>query len=909
MFHTKVTMKALYQYVVTLFILIPTFLSSCGDKSNGSWVLTTPAKTKIWLASIDTLSTYQWEGETFDSVANGKGILTVLRNDSIIDRRETIATFGAISDSDIVLVGSDEQYIGETVGDLFEGYGVYLKGSDIYIGNFHKGQPSGYLTLYRNKKVYYSGFWEAGAFHGEGTLYKEDGTIKTGEWNNGRLSQTLVDTQLKEGRYKGYVRDGHPDGLGYMKYNNGDEYQGTWKQGKYHNIGLLCQGQDSILGLWEEGKLVGDALCRTNDFIYEGGFVDNIPTGVGLLVSADGSFYSGSWMDGKRNGIGDMFFANGDTYSGDWEDNEFHGVGKFTYTRYFSSYEGGWKNGLQDGYGYYRSPSFAYRGEWEKGWMDGEGILVFKNGDRYEGTIHENKIDGIGTYEYTNGNRYEGEFVSGAISGNGIFQFKNGNRFEGEFYDGKIYGDGTLLLKTEDGAVSITGFWPLDGGFPKEASILFENGDLYEGPLVNGYPSSNGQWVSGEERLKKIEEIENSTIHKANEFYKKHKNTIDRCLVDVSAAVTAIEITCASTGVGIPVAAIAQGINVGINVIDGAASIASAGIDAVEARAKGENTSEVDSHLLTEVGMNITLVLVPKVVSKSVKPLNKAIKGIARSSAALVGKTRVLIKKTALTFSKGKLCNKVFRLSITAQSGVRKVERQLIQAKTTRDIMISTGRLLTRLKHQTISYSSYLNKLKKNPDLLNKLNLVGEGNSKILENNMKLMGLAKWVNKNERLKRYLGLKRQIEAHHIIPSNPSTESSRKAKEIWVKYFGSVNHPCNGIWLGRSNKATGYKLLAKGSNHSPNTREYEEYVGKVITETYNKYKKQYANNPEMMQKVLAESVDELKMKLYKGDLAIGGASHQVHTALSIFKESSSSIRENAVSLINSIQIATR
>lgn len=61
--------------------------------------------------------------------------------------------------------------------------------------------------------------------------------------------------------------------------------------------------------------------------------------------------------------------------------------------------------------------------------------------------------------------------------------------------------------------------------------------------------------------------------------------------------------------------------------------------------------------------------------------------------------------------------------------------------------------------------------------------------------------------------------------------------------------------------------------------------------------------------MMQKVLAESVDELKMKLYKGDLAIGGASHQVHTALSIFKESSSSIRENAVSLINSIQIATR
>ena len=80
-----------------------------------------------------------------------------------------------------------------------------------------------------------------------------------------------------------------------------------------------------------------------------------------------------------------------------------------------------------------------------------------------------------------------------------------------------------LYLKTKGEVVAITGFWPLGGGFPKEASMLFENGDLYEGPLINGYPSSNGQWVSGKERLKKIEKIENSSIHKINELYKKHK--------------------------------------------------------------------------------------------------------------------------------------------------------------------------------------------------------------------------------------------------------------------------------------------------------------------------------------------------------------------------------------------------
>ncbi|MFJ1366978.1 AHH domain-containing protein [Capnocytophaga canimorsus] len=899
-------MAVFYRNLIVIFGFL---ITSCTTKSDGSWVQTSPLESKVWLSDVDSQLTYSWEGQIFDSIAHGNGELIISKKGSIVNRLKVKAIYGAINHSDIVSVGTNEQYIGNTKEELFEGYGVYIKGSDIYIGNFHKGQPHGHLTLYRNKKIYYTGSWNLGLFHGKGTFYKEDGTVKIGEWEHGELTQTFVDSKLSNGHYKGYVKNTYPDGLGVMKYNNGNEFQGSWKQGNYHGLGLLLQDQDSIFGYWNEGKLTGDALYKTSSFIYDGGFVDNIPTGIGCLISSDGNYYSGSWIDGKRNGIGDIFFANGDRYSGEWENNEFHGIGKFIYNHDNSSYEGEWKNGLQDGQGNYNSPNFYYRGDWEKGWMDGEGILVFKNGDRYEGTIHENKIDGIGCYEYANGNRYEGEFVSGIIWGNGIFQFKDGNRFEGEFYKGKIYGDGTLLLKTKDETVAITGFWPLEGGFPKEASMLFENGDLYEGPLVNGYPSPNGVWVSGEERLKKIEEIESSTIHKANEFYKKHRETINWYLVGASAIVTAIEASCASTVIGAPFAVIAHGINVGINVIDATASMASAGIDAAEARARGEDASEAEDRLLKEVGMNVALVLVPKVISKGVKPLNKAIKGVFRSSAALVGRTGTLIKKSALKFGKGKLCNKVSKLSISIQSGGRKVEKALIQSKTTRDLMIASGRLLTKLKHQVVTYNAYLTKIKKRPELFKKLNLTGEGSSKVLEKNMRLMGLEKWLNKNERIKRYLGLKRQVEAHHIIPSNPMTESAKKAKEIWVKYFGSVDHPCNGIWLGRSNKSNGYKFLAKGSNHSPNTREYEEYVGKFINDTYNKYKKQYANNPEMMQKVLAESVDEIKKKLYKGNLAIGGASHQVHTTLSIFKESGSIIKENAQPLINSIQIATK
>ena len=299
-----------------------------------------------------------------------------------------------------------------------------------------------------------------------------------------------------------------------------------------------------------------------------------------------------------------------------------------------------------------------------------------------------------------------------------------------------------------------------------------------------------------------------------------------------------------------------------------------------------------------EFGMAAAQIIVPKVCAKVAKPLGKAVKGVVRSSASLIGKGgSAVVKKSAFKFLKGKLCNRVCKLSISVQKGARKVEKALIQSESTRKLMIATGRLFTRLKDQTVSFGAYIDQIKRNPELLKRLNLSGEGSSKVLEKNMKEVGLSKWIYKNERIKRYLGLKRQVEAHHIIPSNPITESSKKAKEIWTKYFGSVDHPCNGIWLGRSNKTSGYVFLAKGSNHGPNTREYEEFVGKMVNETYNKYKHQYAKNPDMMRKVLGETVDMLKKNLYNGELAIGGASHQVHTVLSIFKNSGKAIREGA------------
>lgn len=873
-----------YIVLTSLFLFLS---ASCSFRPDQLWIKTNE-DVWLWVSSSDTNKSFLWKGNVIDSVPNGSGVLSVIdANGHKTDHKINIF-YGAQSIEDVVTMDDGSQYVGAVVDDKMEGFGVLVKADELYIGYFHDSKPDGFLKLYKNNKLYYEGYWKDGTFNGEGTLYKEDGSIKTGDWVAGRLSQTLVDTKLPQGHYHGYAKDGKPDGLGKMDYANGMSYQGKWRMGVWEGEGLYISDADSVYGMWKGGKVCGDVIYRTPELFFEGTFIDNIPIGIGNLAQADGSYYSGFWLDGKREGNGDMIFSNGDSYTGEWSNNEFDGFGVYEYAAAKAVYYGEWSGGLQNGNGFYKCPQFTYNGQWDKGWMDGDGVLTFSNGDRYEGTVHENIIDGIGSYNFANGNWYEGEFVNGKMNGLGVFQFKEGDRFEGEFYDGRIYGDGTMYLVGDKGTVSITGFWPKDRSFPKEASILFENGDLYEGPLNDGAPTQEGTWISGEERQQRLDKVNSSALHKANEFYKKHRETINWCLTGVSAVVTAVEVASASTVIGAPIAILAHGVNAAVNVVDASMAIASAGIDVVENNQLGADNTEAIQNLTTEVSMNAAFILVPKVAKVAIKPLKAGVKYVIRSPIAeqILKGSKSFIKKSSFRFVKGKINGKVISLSI-AEKG-RKIEKSLIQCKVTQKPMIALGRLLTQIKNQTVSYSSFFKQLKTNPKLKEQLVLSVEGSSKNLGDNMRLLGTDKWVKKSERIRRYLGMpKRQVEPHHVIPSNPVTENGRKAREIWVKYFNSVDHPCNGIWLGRDNKKLGYKALAKGSNHSPNSVEYEQKVSAALLNTYKKYQKQYANNPEMMQQVLAETVDNLKKQLYKGELPIGSNSHTVHTVWSIFK----------------------
>lgn len=849
-------------YILFVFIL----LTSCTYTSKHQWY-TTNDSIMVWLPSDETISMCTWEGETFANIAHGNGVLSIWDAKGNKTTSTLKMFYGTSSISQIIYLGDGSKYVGSVKDSRMHGFGVLEKENELFIGNFDNNKPRGYLKLYKEKKIFYDGNWENGSFHGDGILYKDDGTIRKGIWEYGRLSQAIVDIELPEGHYKGTIKDGLPEGYGTMTYDSGSVYNGNWLKGKWNGEGLYINNSDTIFSNWKNGELGDNISYITQTLNYEGSTFDGKISGIGVLQQIDGSYYSGMWYEGQREGVGDMLFPNGDLYMGDWEGNEFHGVGTYFYEKENAKYNGEWVKGLQHGIGVYRCKDFEYDGEWDSGWMNGDGIIYFNNGDKYEGTVHENIIDGIGSYNFANGNYYEGEFFEGKITGLGVFQFVNGDRFEGEFLDGKIYGDGTMYLVNDTSCVTITGFWPLEGGFPDTVSILFPNGDLYEGPIVNGKPSESGKWV--ENWQGRVDKVETSSLNKLNNFYKKHRKTINWCLTGVSVVVTGVETCCASTIAAMPIAVALHVVNVGINAVDASLAISSAAIDLHNANELGVENSDAIKNLATETSVNAALILVPKaakVVGKVAKPLGKGVKNIVRSNT--IGKLlKNTVRVSSLIFIQSKILGK--KISIQVAKGARKVEKIVLTSKITQKPAIAIGRILTSIKHQTIPAKTYLSKLMKDPKLASQMKHSKEGSSSNLLFNMNLFGTSKFNSLHERLRRYLGLpKKQIEAHHIIPSNPQTGIGKKAREILTGCLGSVDHPCNGILLPRASSKKAYKGLAKGCVHSPNSLEYENIVSNLII-TFFKNNKSSKDKCELLLEVL----DEIKRDMYNGKLCTG------------------------------------
>ena len=147
-----------------------------------------------------------------------------------------------------------------------------------------------------------------------------------------------------------------------------------------------------------------------------------------------GNIYQGGFINGMKEGSGVLLFADGEIYDGDWKADRREGRGKET-----------WADGS------------GYEGEFRQGKKEGRGKMKYANGDIYDGDWRDGKFEGKGKMAWHNGNVYEGDFRHGKKDGRGKETFADGETYDGDWKADKREGLG--ILKNRQKKLTQRGVW------------------------------------------------------------------------------------------------------------------------------------------------------------------------------------------------------------------------------------------------------------------------------------------------------------------------------------------------------------------------------------------------------------------------------------------------------------------
>ncbi len=97
-----------------------------------------------------------------------------------------------------------------------------------------------------------------------------------------------------------------------------------------------------------------------------------------------------------------------------------------------------------------KSLTGIYTGRCVAGVPDGAGVVLFRNGDRYEGNFAQGYMQGTGTWSYVSGDRYSGQWHKGQRQGEGVYAWARGSRYTGSFAGNVRQGQGTYVWPNGD---------------------------------------------------------------------------------------------------------------------------------------------------------------------------------------------------------------------------------------------------------------------------------------------------------------------------------------------------------------------------------------------------------------------------------------------------------------------------
>lgn len=185
-------------------------------------------------------------------------------------------------------------YAGRLESGKKEGHGIYLwaDGAE-YRGEFRDGEPNGEgLYLYadgRRKRVTYA----------QGRLQKAFMIS-----NAGRLDGAEYGEYDLNGHYSGWFRGNKmkgylPHGRGIMRYLNGTVYTGQWENGKMHGNGkIVWEDGAEYSGQWARGKRTGyGSYTWASGDRYVGQWKENQLFGPGTFYHGNGVVEKGVWLE------------------------------------------------------------------------------------------------------------------------------------------------------------------------------------------------------------------------------------------------------------------------------------------------------------------------------------------------------------------------------------------------------------------------------------------------------------------------------------------------------------------------------------------------------------------------------------------------------------------------------------
>ena len=312
--------------------------------------------------------------------------------------------------------------------------------------------------------------------------------------------------------------------VGSYVWENGDKYEGTWKDNKRQGKGTMIYGDskvwhglgsftytkgDKYVGWWDENKKSGEGVfIYANGDRYEGKFKNDYRSGHGVLKKKQGESYEGAWKEDALNGYGVISFPNGDLIEGEFKKGALKYGGTFTYSPEgkFSSipYNGiiielkdeYFKDGISQGPN--NTPYFSDKENYDGFYY---GTIKWPNGNLYRGYL-KNEIP-----------HYEGSMIYPAPpKPMGSFKEPPINpKYEGSWKMGKRHGKGTMLYKTsavyedewKSGNSKYIGEWKNDKRHGKGEMIFQPSEEKYIGEWKNDEPNGKGSLIDKSKKIYK----------------------------------------------------------------------------------------------------------------------------------------------------------------------------------------------------------------------------------------------------------------------------------------------------------------------------------------------------------------------------------------------------------------------